>query len=128
MKVIHLGYYRADYPSLGLAGVDPAAEVDISDPEVATAVMVEGIFAPADAQSKQLLTEHLTAAAIAEQEAARAAEREAADRAAALEAEAAKAAAEQEARLAQALADIEAARAAALKAAKKAVPAGEGGE
>lgn len=126
MKLVHLGYYQADYPSLGLADVDPAAEVEIGDPAVAAKVMVEGVFAPGDAESKKLLVDTLTAQAIAEDEARVAREQAFADENARLQAEAAQAQAEQQKRREAAMAEISAAREAAVKAAKKA--AGKVGE
>lgn len=130
MKLAHLGYYKADYPSLGLSDVDPGAEVELTDVDKARTVMVEGVFAPADAESRKLLIDALTDAEVARvaEEAAR--EQQLADANAAAQAEAEKVAAEQAARLVAAQADIEAARAAATKAAKEAVKkaAGKSGE
>lgn len=126
MKLIHLGYYKADYPTLGLAGVDPAAEVEFTDIDKARAVLVEGIFAPGDAASKQLLVEVLTEVELERIAAEKAAAQAEVDNNAAAQAEAEQVAVDQAVRLAAAQADIEAAREAAVKAAKKA--AGKVGE
>ncbi|MBK7823551.1 MAG: hypothetical protein IPJ61_21430 [Tessaracoccus sp.] len=73
MKLKHLGYYQADYPTLGLSDVDPGAEVELADADKAKAVMVEGIFAPGDPEAKALLIAALIEQAKAEREAAEAA-------------------------------------------------------
>lgn len=125
MKLIHLGYYKADYQSLGLTDVDPAGEVELTDVDKARAVMIEGIFAPGDPESKKLLIDALTTAEVERIAAEKAAEKAAVDESARAQAEAEAVAADQAKRLAAATADIEAARAAAIKAAKAAGKVGE---
>lgn len=127
MKLIHLGYYKADYPSLGLAEVEPAAEVNIDDRGRAAALMVEGVFGPADPESKKVLIDALTEVEVARLAAEAAAEQAAIEQAAALEAEAARVEQEQQERRAAAQAIIDAAVEAAAKAALKA-GAGKAGE
>lgn len=54
MKLKYPGPFTADFPSLGLVGVEPGAEVDVVDEAAAASLLAQGL-PPVDKAAKDLL-------------------------------------------------------------------------